>query len=286
MAFTSFLLDIVRRSSFSFGNQLSHVTTYTRELPIPIARMYENVLDWEHLPFVHSSTFSHIEVIESGKWGWKINANLTPKSRFNRMVLELRMDRSKNRWITKTVAGFGKGTEIWTHAIPLTKNKIKVVVDFYVPKLPSFLKEQYAKSYIEQYTKLYDEDLWMMARRQEQLNNLAKAKKTTPQISLSLGKLSEVQAKLPLKFEFNHQSYRLIDMGDTLIAHALSCPHMFGPLHDADVQKGTLICPWHGYQFDLKTRKCISGQRCTLAPAPLVKIDTNTMEVVVLKAKG
>lgn len=286
MAFTTFLLDVVRRFSFSFGNQLAHVTTYTRELPINLDRMYENAIDWEHLPFLHSSSFSHIEVIESGDWGWKAKANLTPKSRFNSMVLELRLDKSKNRWITKTLSGLGKGTEIWTHAIPIGENKIKVIVDFYVPKLPSFLKEKYAGLYSAQYAQLYDEDLWMMARRQEQLDKLAKAKTTTTQTELSLGKLSEVQANLPLKFEFNHQSYRLIEMGDTLIAHTLSCPHMLGPLHDANVKEGILECPWHGYQFDLKTRKCISGQRCKLAPAPLIKIDTNKMEVVALKAKG
>jgi len=125
-----------------------------------------------------------------------------------------------------------------------------------------------------------------MARRQEQLDKLTKAKTTTTQRELSLGKLSEVQANLPLKFEFNHQSYRLVEMGDTLIAHTLSCPHTLGPLHDADIQEGILICPWHGYQFDLKTRKCISGQRCKLAPAPLIKIDTNKMEVMALAQKG
>ena len=126
----------------------------------------------------------------------------------------------------------------------------------------------------------------MMARRQAQLNKLAKAKTTTKQATLSLGKLSDVQANLPLIFELNHQSYRLIEMGDTLIAHTLSCPHMLGSLNDADVQAGILVCPWHGYQFDLKSRKCISGQRCKLSPAPLIKIDTNKMEVVALAQKG
>ena len=101
MAFANFLVDLIRRATPSFGNQLAHVTTYTRELPINLDRMYENAIDWEHLPFLHSSTFSEIEVIESGDWGWKAKAHLTPKSRFNSMVLELRLDKTKNRWITK-----------------------------------------------------------------------------------------------------------------------------------------------------------------------------------------
>lgn len=285
MAFTNFLVDLVRRITPTFGNRLSHVTTYTRELPINLERMYENAIDWEHLPFLHSSTFSEIQIIDAGDWGWKAKAFLTPKSRFNQMILELRLDKSKNRWITKTLEGFGKGTEIWTHAIPLGKDKIKVIVDFYVPKLSPILKSKYAGQYSALYAQLYDEDLWMMAGRQAQLNQLDKAKNNVPQSSKVLGKLSTVKENLPLTFDFNHQSYRLIEIDDTLIAHTLSCPHMLGPLKDANVKAGVLECPWHGYQFDLKTRKCISGQRCKLAPAPLVKIDTDKMEVVVLAAK-
>jgi len=245
--------------------------------------MYENAIDWEHLPFLHSSTFSEIEVIESGDWGWKANVYLTPKSRFNRMTLELRLDRSKNRWITKTLSGFGKGTEIWTHAIPIGDDKIKVIVDFFVPKLPSFLKAQYAGQYSALYAQLYDEDLWMMAGRQTQLDNLNKAKTNEPEISKVLGKLSEIQAQIPFTFEFNHQSYRLVEFDDTIIAHTLSCPHMLGPLQDAGIHEGILVCPWHGYEFDLRTRKCISGQRCQLAPAPLIKVDVNNMEVIALR---
>jgi len=286
MAFANFLVDLIRRITPSFGNRLSHVTTYTRELPINLERMYENAIDWEHLPFLHSSTFSEIEVLESGDWGWKAKAFLAPKSRFNSMTLELRLDKAKNRWITKTLEGFGKGTEIWTHAIPIGKNKIKVIVDFYVPKLANALKAKYAGQYSALYAQLYDEDLWMMAGRQAQLNKLDKAKTSTLVSSKVLGKLSAVKEKLPLTFEFNHQSYRLVEMEDTLIAHTLSCPHMLGPLKDANIKAGILECPWHGYQFDLKTRKCISGQRCKLAPAPLIKIDTNQMEVVALQGKG
>lgn len=283
MAFANFVVDLVRRITPSFNNRLAHVTNYTRELPINLDRMYENAIDWEHLPFLHSSTFSEINVIESGDWGWIADAYLTPKSRFNKMTLELRVDRSKNRWITKTLSGFGKGTEIWTHAIPVSENKIRVIVDFYVPKLPSFLMAQYAGQYKALYAQLYDEDLWMMAGRQHQLNNLDKARNTPPETSKVLGRLSDIQEEVPFTFEFNHQSYRLVDMEDTLIAHTLSCPHMLGPLQDADITEGILRCPWHGYEFDLRTRKCISGQKCKLAPAPMIKVDVSDMSVIALK---
>lgn len=37
------------------------------------------------------------------------------------------------------------------------------------------------------------------------------------------------------------------------------CPHLGGPLLDGEVRDGTLICPWHGYQFDLATARCRSA---------------------------
>ena len=86
MAWINFLFDLLRRLLPTFGNQLSHVATYTRELPINLDRMYENALDWEHLPFLHSSTFSSIEKIEAGNWGWRAKAALHPNSFLTSMV--------------------------------------------------------------------------------------------------------------------------------------------------------------------------------------------------------
>ncbi|MEO1652337.1 MAG: Rieske 2Fe-2S domain-containing protein [Bacteroidota bacterium] len=273
MHWINYFIDLLRQFLPSFGNRLAHVATYTRELPINLDRMYENALDWEHLPFLHRSTFSYIEKTEAGAWGWRARAALHPKSFTTSMRLELTLDREKNRWITKTRGGLGKGTEIWTHAIPLGENKIKVIVDFYVPKLPAFLKKMYANQYVETYAQLYDEDLWMMAYRQKQLDKLKGSGEQALQKEKVLGNLADVKEKVPIEFEFNQQVYRLVSFNDTFMAHTLTCPHMLGPLNDADIQQGILECPWHGYKFDLSSRKCISGQKCRLAPAPEIEID-------------
>ncbi len=283
MIYLTYLFDKLRRLRITTSTRLPHVATYTRELPINLARMYENAIDWEHLPILHSSSFSKLELIEQGQWGWKAKVYLQPSSFISSMVLELKLDRDKNRWITRTLSGLGKGTEIWTHAIPLAENKIKIIVDFYVPKLPKFLQAQYAKQYRETYAQLYDEDLWMMATRQQELNRVKEARaiirNQTESSQISLGKISDVSNKLPLTFDFNRQSYRLVKLDNELIAHSVSCPHMLGPLEDSNIEEGILECPWHGYKFDIKTRKCISGQKCKLAPAPLIQIDPHSQEV-------
>ena len=39
------------------GSVVPHVGTYRRVLPVNLERMFENALDWEHLPHLHSSSF-------------------------------------------------------------------------------------------------------------------------------------------------------------------------------------------------------------------------------------
>lgn len=288
MTIITYIIDLIRRSLFSFSNQPCHVATYTRELPISIERMYENAIDGEHLPHLHRDSFSELHILESGDWGWRATGNLTPKSFMNKMTLELKLDRDKHRWITRTLSGLGKGSEIWTHAIPISEHKIKVIVDFYVPKLPKFLKGMYATEYINTYSKLYDEDLWMMATRQHELDRLKNRKSAQNQQELNkdrliLGNLKSVEKELPIQFTLKGHPYRLIKLKDELIAHSSTCPHMLGPLQDSQVidvpnTNGIVECPWHGYMFDIKTRECTTGHKCKLAPAP--KIEVKLDEVI------
>lgn len=36
------------------------------------------------------------------------------------------------------------------------------------------------------------------------------------------------------------------------------CPHMGGPLGDGEIEDSMVTCPWHGWQFDIKTGLCIN----------------------------
>ena len=52
-----------------------------------------------------------------------------------------------------------------------------------------------------------------------------------------------------------------VDVGDKRIAvfryegklYALdeTCPHRGAPLHEGSIEHGVLLCPWHGWQFEL-----------------------------------
>lgn len=275
----NFLLDKVRRFHLSPFNSLSHVGTYTRELPVSLDRMYENALDGEHLPFLHSSTFSYVRILESGSWGWRAKAGLQPRSLLTDMEVKLELYPDEFCWKTVTLSGLGKGTEIWTHVIPLEEHRIKVIVDFYVPKVPPFLKSLYRDYYLSVYQQLYDEDERMMYQRQEALDFRKKQLEKTSEKSVVLGTQAEVNQKIPFTFTLNNQRFCLARVGDEYVAYSAVCPHMLGPLDEEPVSRGVVECPWHGYEFDIRTGNCVSGQSCRLKPAPRIVVDPDTDQV-------
>jgi nitrite reductase (NADH) small subunit len=49
------------------------------------------------------------------------------------------------------------------------------------------------------------------------------------------------------------------------------CPHKDLPLSDGYIDKGRVVCPWHGWTFDLKTGEQHKGEaRVRVFPAAIV----------------
>ena len=44
---------------------LTSVAVYERTIRASLERVWENVLDWEHLPWLHRRTFGHIRLLET-----------------------------------------------------------------------------------------------------------------------------------------------------------------------------------------------------------------------------
>ena len=80
--------------------------------------MWDNVLDWEHLPWLHHTNFRAIERGASGPWGWRAwvglhpesaDPNRTPKSD-REILLELVIDRAGLEYVARTLEGPGAKT--------------------------------------------------------------------------------------------------------------------------------------------------------------------------------
>lgn len=244
---------------------IPHVGTYRRVLPVTLERMYENTLDWEHLPHVHASSFSTIRCVESGNWGWRAEVT-NPRGAAS--VIELRLDRNCRRWITRTLRGANQGAEIWTHAFPIGGDRVDIVVDFFVPDVAAGARAKVGAAYATLYSQLYDEDVAMMVGRQRQLDRRVTAAGETER-EANLGPRVELQ--LPLRLRLAGRDYVVADVDGELAAYPAWCPHQLGPLHAAPLESGIVACPWHGYRFDVLSGECVSGQSCRLSQLPQVE---------------
>jgi nitrite reductase/ring-hydroxylating ferredoxin subunit len=243
-----------------------------------LERLYENALDWEHLPWLHGSTFSAVECHDSGDWGWRAEVGLQPREKLRTAVLELLLDRECRRWITRTLTGRGEGTEIWTHAFAVEDRRTDIVVDFFVPGSGPDDAESVGGFYRKLYAQLYDEDVSMMSERQQQLDRI-KGRERRGHQTLHLGCLEDLRSRLPLALDVEGDPFRVDELDGALVVYSLVCPHRLGPLGRGVARDGVIECPWHGYRFDVRSRHSVRGQPCRLAEPPALSTDPVTAEV-------
>jgi len=263
------------RQNAAPGSQVPHVGTYRRAMAVSLERMYENALDWEHLPYVHQGSFSAINILDSGRWGWKA-ALVDARGRDS--IIELRLDRESRRWITRNLEGGAIGSEIWTHVFVTGERAIEIVVDFFVPGVAEADRDKTGDAYARLYDQLYDEDEAMMLARQRELDQ-----RIQPGVETRVTLPSRAELSLPHSFELGGRRHVLRENEGELVAHVAVCPHQLGPLDNAELVAGDIVCPWHGYRFRLTdgarvnpgTNGNTSVSNCALRPAPSV-VETPT----------
>lgn len=239
-------------------SRIDHVGTYRRELPVSLTRMYENTLDWEHLPHLHGSSFSALECLDAGAWGWRAR---TLDHRGRPAVIELRLDRSLRRWVTRNIEGEQAGAEIWTHVFELAERRLHINVDFFVPGVAPTTRDKVGRAYAQAYDRLYDEDVLMMSGRQRELDRRVNAVRTDAALELPVPQQA-------VRVTFDGRDFIVCQVDAHWLAYPALCPHQLGPLSLPEA--GVAQCPWHGYRFDLATGECLTGSTCRLGPAPRV----------------
>ncbi len=252
------------------GSAIPHVGTYRRVLPVTLERMYENALDWEHLPHIHASSFASIECVDAGAWGWRASA-IDTKGRAS--VIELRLDKALRRWITRNLEGSDQGAEIWTHAFAVDTRRVDINVDFFVPGVPPAAREKVGQAYARAYTTLYDEDVAMMVERQRQIDHRIN---TGGESIVDVGSEKALTAALagadPIEVHYRGRSFRLVMLDGKWFTYPAVCPHHLGPLGSSEMVEGIVRCPWHGYAFDVATGDCVNGHSCRLDNRPSVVV--------------
>jgi nitrite reductase/ring-hydroxylating ferredoxin subunit len=287
--------DVTSNRSLERNPELAVASVYEREIEASLERVWENVYDWEHLPFLHSQAFSAIEKTDSGAWGWQARIGIgeeTGDGKRPEIELELVTDRPNSKYVSRTLAGPGAPSEIWTHLDPVGAHRTAIRVEFCVAPAPDEAMRLIGKGFVSLYTLLWDQDEEMMQTREAELSRIfARRESSKPHgasgsesLGRALGSLDTVRKKLPFSVEWGGESFRIVEVeggGDEveLVAYGAVCPHLLGPMDKAKIVDETVICPWHGYAFNLRSGRSCDGQSLRLAKAPKVVVDSETNEV-------
>lgn len=70
--------------------------------------------------------------------------------------------------------------------------------------------------------------------------------------------LSELSDDTGHLVEVGGEPVGLFRVGKDVHAVGALCPHRQGPLSEGEHDDGVVICPWHGWEFDVRTGECLT----------------------------
>jgi len=70
---------------------------------------------------------------------------------------------------------------------------------------------------------------------------------------------AEIESGCGKKVEVNGKEIALFNIGGSFCAIDDTCLHRGGPLSEGSVEDNVVTCPWHGWQYDVKTGACITN---------------------------
>ncbi len=145
---------------------LTLVATYRRTIHASLERIWENVRDWEHLPWLHRAFFSQITLLEETSTSWRARVVMPPVTAPREALVEVEMDQPQARYWSRTLTEQGVGGEILTKLTPVKERETHIVVEFRGLVANPQHAEQLGAMYLRLYEQLWDEDERMMMRRQ------------------------------------------------------------------------------------------------------------------------
>ena len=249
---------------------LIEVASYRRRLGVSEERVFENVHDWEHLPSLHASSFRGIRCSRADATGWR--AQLAPASG-PEFEMELRFEPDGRSYHARTLSGAGAGIDIWTHVASEGPRTTHVEVKFLAPNVPAQADGKLGAAFVQLYTRLWDEDEAMMQHRQAFLDGVVpRPPRPGARAPKLLGSAAALSAQLPLAVDADGDAWLVRQHEGRFVAHAAACPHWGAPLAGARIDANAVVCPWHGYRFDLSSGRGPASQRCRMPARAEVRV--------------
>jgi nitrite reductase/ring-hydroxylating ferredoxin subunit len=64
-----------------------------------------------------------------------------------------------------------------------------------------------------------------------------------------------------------------VRVGDVVYACGAVCAHKGGPLEDGKLSGARLVCPWHGWMYDVRTGECVFPGRGARVPTHRTRVE-------------
>lgn len=64
--------------------------------------------------------------------------------------------------------------------------------------------------------------------------------------------------------------FAVLKRGEELLAFDADCRHMRAPLEQGALTQNILKCPWHGWEYDLRSGACLTTPGMTLRHYPII----------------
>ncbi len=90
---------------------------------------------------------------------------------------------------------------------------------------------------------------------------------------------AEVTPGMGVVAEVNGQAIAVFNVDGTYCAVDNTCIHRGGPIGEGELEGDTVTCPWHGWQYNVKTGACINNPSATLKSYE-VKVEGTDVKVL------
>ena len=96
----------------------------------------------------------------------------------------------------------------------------------------------------------------------------------------AVARLSELKPGTGKLCEVAGKSIALLRTADGFRAIDNECGHRGGPLAEGFLEGDVVTCPWHGWQYDMKTGQCLNMEGCRLGTYP-VSVEGDVVTILI-----
>ncbi len=89
---------------------------------------------------------------------------------------------------------------------------------------------------------------------------------------VKVSKASDVKVNSSTVVQVNGTEVALFNLDGTFYAIDNTCVHRGGPLGEGACEGDLVVCPWHGWEYEIKTGKCVTNPSAQVATYP-VKVE-------------